>query len=122
MYIGTWRAPWCALFVSWCARQQPVSSLNPADGRRSSVSGLAGAPGSVGDERGRSTAAARAVFLILYDSADSVDSGGGHIGFVVGNDTFQATIQTCERNTSDGVRAKSRELGRITGWGSVEPA
>ena len=121
VFTGNWAVPWCALFVSWCVREQatsPITKPLPAvvqwrtwlkdKGRyKTALTDRVPSPGDV--------------FIILYKGAEGVDSGHGHIGFIVSYDQASQTIRTVEGNTSNGVRSKTRKLDGISGWGSVAP-
>lgn len=121
VYTGNWQVPWCALFVSWCVRQQPGNTLS-----QPIAAVISWKQRLVGQGRFRASIAAGApapgdAFIILYAGAEGVDSGHGHIGLVVSYDAAAGTIRTVEGNASNGVRSNVRKLSTLAGWGPVGP-
>lgn len=95
-------APWCAYFVSWCARQAgtPIGPGGEGLGSVAEITDWARSTGRLTDTPAPGE-------LILF--------GDRHVGLVESVDP-DGTVHTIEGNTSDGVRRETHAPGEATGY------
>lgn len=113
VYTDKWRKPWCAMWVSWCLRQATGGpAFPPHRGIASAVRirdwGLA---------KGRYRAGQPAsgdIFVMIKPGADGVDSGHGHVGFVVAVEPTR--ILGISGNDGNAVRVRWRNRSTIAGY------
>ena len=131
VYTDRWRAPWCAMFVSWCIREALHQDAFSPYRQLASVTKIAAWGRSTGRlvrEPQQPVLASPAVFagrpnadpmsgnvfLMLTAGGDGVDAGRGHTGFVLAVE--QDTILTVAGNEGNAVRCKRRPRSTIAGY------
>lgn len=111
----------CALFVSWCVRQQALSPISAPIAAVTRWKAWFEARGRYVQDRSTRDPGPGDAFVLLATGADGVDTGHGHMGLVLSVDRDAATLRTIEGNTSNGVRQKTRAIASLHGWGAVTP-
>jgi hypothetical protein len=122
-YTKGWKAPWCAMFVSWALEEAlGFSEFNdPPSQRQAAVINIYRTAKEKGWFKSKRDYTPRPgdIFIMLYRDKNGNLTGKGHTGFVLWVSAGGQTITTCEGNAGNRLKIRLRKVSQDTLVGFV---